>query len=129
MATFLFAATLSGIGMFLQAAALGKQIYDITDSTLAIGMLGLVEFTPALILLPLTGSAADRFDRRLIVGVGLSFEVFTSILYFAYATTEPTGRGSDLSRRRAFRHGTRVRVAGHALDPTARSRRSAACPG
>ena len=51
MATFLFAATLSGIGMFLQAAALGKQIYDITDSTLAIGMLGLVEFTPALILL------------------------------------------------------------------------------
>ncbi len=90
MATFLFAATLSGIGMFLQAAALGKQIYDITDSTLAIGMLGLVEFTPALILLPLTGSAADRFDRRLIVGVGLSVEVFTSILYFAYASTEPT---------------------------------------
>ena len=90
MATFLFAATLSGIGMFLQAAALGKQIYDITDSTLAIGMLGLVEFTPALILLPLTGSAADRFDRRLIVGIGLSVEVLTSVLYFAYASTEPT---------------------------------------
>ena len=56
--------TLSAIGMFLQAAALGKQVYDITDSEFALGMLGLVEFLPALLLLPLTGSAADRFDRR-----------------------------------------------------------------
>ena len=35
MATYLAAATLSGIGTFLQAAVLGKQVYDITDSTAA----------------------------------------------------------------------------------------------
>ena len=52
------------IATTMQAAALGKQIYDITDSELALGLLGLVEFLPALVLLPLTGSAADRFDRR-----------------------------------------------------------------
>ncbi len=90
MATYLAAATLSGIGMFLQAAVLGKQIYDITDSTMAIGLLGLVEFAPALLLVPLTGSAADRFDRRHIVGIGLGAEVLTSMLYFAYARTNPT---------------------------------------
>lgn len=90
MFTYLVAATLSAIGMFLQAAALGKQIFDITDSTLAIGLLGLVEFAPALLLLPLTGSASDRFDRRRIAGIGLGVEVITSILYFWYAGTDPT---------------------------------------
>lgn len=90
MATYLVASTASAIGMFLQAAALGKQVYDITDSKLAIGMLGLVEFAPALLLLPLTGSAADRFDRRRIASVGLSVEIVTSILYFSYANTAPT---------------------------------------
>ena len=63
--------------MFLQAAALGKQLFDITDSELALGLLGLVEFLPALILLPLTGSAADRFDRRRVAAIGLSVEALT----------------------------------------------------
>ena len=45
--SFLVASTASSIGMFLQAAALGKQLFDITDSTLALGLLGLVEFLPA----------------------------------------------------------------------------------
>ena len=90
MATYLAAATVSGIGTFLQAAVLGKQVYDITDSTVAIGLLGLVEFAPALLLVPLTGSAADRFDRRHIVGIGLAAEVLTSMLYFAYARSNPT---------------------------------------
>ena len=65
--------------MFLQAAALGKQLYDITDSELALGLLGLVEFLPALVLLPLTGSAADRFDRRRVAAIALGVEVLTSV--------------------------------------------------
>ena len=90
MATFLVSAAASSIGMFLQAAALGKQLFDITDSELALGLLGLVEFLPALILLPLTGSAADRFDRRRVAAVGLCVEVITSALFFLYAATDPT---------------------------------------
>ena len=90
VSVYLVAAALSAIGMFLQAAALGKQVYDITDSELALGMLGLVEFLPALLLLPLTGSAADRFDRRRIGAIGFGAEVIVSLLFFAYATTSPT---------------------------------------
>ena len=97
MATYLAAATVSGIGTFLQAAVLGKQVYDITDSTVAIGLLGLVEFAPALLLVPLTGSAADRFDRRHIVGIGLAAEVVTSMLYFAYARSNPTSAAPILA--------------------------------
>ena len=88
--SFLVAGGASSIGMFLQAAALAKQLFDITDSEFALGLLGLVEFLPALILLPLTGSAADRFDRRRVAAAGLAVEGVTAVLFFLYATTDPT---------------------------------------
>ena len=89
--TYLLAATAQTVGTTLQAAALGKQLYDITDSELALGLLGLVEFLPALLLLPLTGSAADRFDRRRVAAIALAAEVLTSVLFFACTPpTDPT---------------------------------------
>jgi MFS family permease len=90
VATYLLAATAQTIATTMQAAALGKQIYDITDSELALGLLGLVEFLPALLLLPLTGSAADRFDRRRVAAIALGAEVLTSVLYCLYAASDPT---------------------------------------
>jgi MFS family permease len=86
---FLVASAASSVGMFLQAAALGKQLFDITDSELALGLLGLVEFLPALILLPFTGSVADRFDRRRVAAIGLSAEVLTSVAFCIYAAGDP----------------------------------------
>lgn len=65
-------------------------VFDITNSTLALGLLGLFEFLPALVLLPLTGSAADRFNRRRVVAIAMAAEVVTSLLYLGYALTRPT---------------------------------------
>ena len=79
----------STVATTLQAAALGKQLYDITDSELALGLLGLVEFLPALVLLPLTGSAADRFDRRRVAAIALAVEVLTSVLFCALRRQRP----------------------------------------
>jgi MFS family permease len=90
VARFLTAQATSTIAIALQAAALGKQVYDITDSEFALGVLGLVEFMPALVLLPLTGSAADRFDRRRLAAASFVIEVAVSVLLFAYALTDPT---------------------------------------
>jgi MFS family permease len=90
VATYLLGATFSTVGTTLQAAALGKHLYDITDSEFHLGLLGLVEFLPALLLLPLTGSAADRFDRRRVAALALSAEVLTSVLFFIYAAGDPT---------------------------------------
>jgi MFS family permease len=87
---FLVASSASSLGMFLQAAALSKQLFDITDSTLALGLLGLVEFLPALILLPLTGSAADRFDRRRVAAIGFTVEAATAVAFCIYAAGDPT---------------------------------------
>ena len=90
VSTFLLAATAQTVATMMQEAALGKQIFDITDSTLALGFLGLFEFLPALILLPLTGSVADRFDRRRVATIAMAAEAVTSLVYFAYAATRPT---------------------------------------
>jgi MFS family permease len=57
-------ATLAGRAL---AVALGYQIYQLTHTPLALGMLGLVEAIPALSLALFGGHAADRYDRRFIV--------------------------------------------------------------
>lgn len=49
------------------SVVVGWQIYDLTDSALALGMIGLVQFLPPLLLTLVSGEVADRFDRRQIV--------------------------------------------------------------
>jgi len=47
--------------------AVGWQIYALTGSVLALGLVGLTQFLPAAALSLLAGHAADRFDRRRLV--------------------------------------------------------------
>lgn len=51
------------------SVVVGWQIYDLTDSALALGMIGLVQFLPSLLLALVSGEVADRFDRRTIIRV------------------------------------------------------------
>lgn len=51
------------------SVVVGWQIYDLTDSALALGMIGLVQFLPPLLLTLVSGEVADRFDRRIIVRI------------------------------------------------------------
>ena len=53
----------------MAAVAVGWQIYELTHSTFALGMVGLVEFLPILLLTLLVGHVADRFDRRTIISI------------------------------------------------------------
>jgi MFS family permease len=57
--------------------ALGKQVYDLTGSELALGLLGLAEFAPNALLVLVTGSLADRFDRRRITSVSMLAQAAT----------------------------------------------------
>ncbi len=52
------------------AVAVGWQVYDMTDSALALGYVGLAGFLPAVLLVLVVGQVADRFDRRRIVQAG-----------------------------------------------------------
>jgi MFS family permease len=49
------------------AVVLGYEVYAITHSPLALGMLGLIEAVPALSLALYGGHIADRYDRRRIL--------------------------------------------------------------
>ena len=86
------------IGVMLQAAALGKHVYDITGSEMSIGLLGLAEFLPAAALVLVTGTVADRLNRKRVSLVAQFGEFTCSILLMVYAlsVTEPDGGGSAL---------------------------------
>ena len=54
--------------------AVGWQLYDLTRDPFDLGLVGLIEFLPALLLVFVTGSVADRFGRRLIMGLSAVVE-------------------------------------------------------
>lgn len=63
-----FGQCISAIGSWMQMVALGWLIYDLTGSAFYLGLVGLARAIPALVFTLIGGAAADRFDRRLIVG-------------------------------------------------------------
>src|SRR5215468_9579593 len=61
---FLSGHLLSVLGVQMQTLAAGYQLYEKTNSKLALGMVGLVQIIPMLGFALPAGQAADRFDRR-----------------------------------------------------------------
>lgn len=57
----------STLGVQMLAVAIGWQVYAITHDPLAIGMIGLCQFVPSVLLALFAGEAADKFDRRLVL--------------------------------------------------------------
>ena len=53
----------------MQAVAVGWQIYELTGSAFDLGLVGLVQFFPVVVLGLLIGQIADRYDRRVVVGI------------------------------------------------------------
>jgi MFS family permease len=73
-AFYLFASFLATSALAMQSVALGWQIYYLTGKPFDLGLVGLAEFLPAFVLALVSGQIADRFDRRLIVFLGLLAE-------------------------------------------------------
>lgn len=82
-------AAVSG-AVLLQATILGKQVYDITGRELDIGLLGLAEFLPAALLVLVTGTVADRFDRRVVAAIAIAIEFACAIFLGIFALADPT---------------------------------------
>jgi MFS family permease len=47
--------------------AVGWQLYDLTGRALDLGLVGLAQFVPMILLTLVVGQVADRYDRRLVV--------------------------------------------------------------
>src|SRR5678816_2330566 len=53
----------------MQSVAVGWQVYEITRRPLDLGLIGLAQFLPGMLLFLVSGHVADRFDRRKVVTV------------------------------------------------------------
>jgi MFS family permease len=51
------------------SVSVGWQIYDMTRDPFDLGLIGLFQFLPSLVLILVTGSVADRYNRRVIMGI------------------------------------------------------------
>ena len=71
---FWIARVLSSTSFQMLSVAIGWQMYDLTHDAFSLGLVGLVQFIPMLLLTLFVGQAADRFDRRKIVYISLIIE-------------------------------------------------------
>jgi MFS family permease len=55
------------VGFQMVGVAVAWQLYELTGSALDLGLVGLVQFVPMIVLTLVVGQVADRCDRRLIV--------------------------------------------------------------
>ncbi len=71
------------------SVAVGWQIYDLTRDPFDLGLVGLVQFAPALLLVLVTGTVSDRFNRRRIVAICQAVEALCA-LTFCFLTVTGT---------------------------------------
>jgi len=89
---FWCARTASTFGFQMLSVAVGWQIYAITGRAFDLGLIGLVQFFPSVLLALPAGHLADQFDRRRIVLIGQIVEwiaiVLLTVLTFLHAIDE-----------------------------------------
>jgi MFS family permease len=106
---FLLAGMAATIGNQMQSVAVGWELYERTNSPLALGMVGLAQVLPVLLLAIPSGHAADKYSRRwqivlahlllLVTSVGLSFlSVRHGPVGLTYLFLMLTGVGQALNR-------------------------------
>ncbi len=62
-----FGGAISGIGAWLTLVAVGLQIYDITESTFAVSLVGGIGLVPMIVAGLWGGMIADAFDRKKVL--------------------------------------------------------------
>ena len=76
---------------------LGYQLYDVARSqygmsigtaAFQLGLLGLAQFLPVLLLTPVAGLVADRFDRRLVAGLANAIDMLVALVLMAATLAE-----------------------------------------
>jgi MFS family permease len=65
----------------MQSVAVGWQVYELTRRPLDLGLVGLAQFLPGILLFLASGHAADRFERRrLILVCQIAFAICSALL-------------------------------------------------
>src|ERR1700758_1862250 len=77
------------IALEMQSVAIGWQIFATTKRALDLGLVGLAQFLPGILLFLISGHVADRFDRRKLLalcyagfGICASLLLLVSLLHY-----------------------------------------------
>jgi MFS family permease len=65
--------------------AIGWQMYDLTGSAWDLGLVGLLQFAPALLLVLVAGHAVDRFHRAHIFALCMAAQTLVALVLAASA--------------------------------------------
>jgi MFS family permease len=67
------------LGSWIQRMAVGWLTWELTHSGAWLGAVAMAEFVPVLVLAPITGAVADRFDKRRIAVIGQAFALLQAV--------------------------------------------------
>jgi MFS family permease len=86
-AFYLSARTLGTLAVQMQNVAIGWQVYALTHNLFDLGLIGLAQFAPFLLLILIAGHAADRYNRRNIIAISLAAQLLCSLMLLAFTLT------------------------------------------
>jgi MFS family permease len=83
---YMLAGMISTVGFQMQGVAVGWELYERTGSAMDLGLVGLVQFVPLLLLALPAGHAADRYSRKtiLLVAQGLLLTAAAGLALLSY---------------------------------------------
>ena len=87
---YLTARLLATLAAQVQTVAVGWQVYEITRDPLDLGLIGLSQFLPFIILILPAGQIADRYDRKRIVMLCYATETLCALLLLFFTWFEVT---------------------------------------
>jgi MFS family permease len=76
---FLIASVVASIGVEMQAVTVGWELYERTRSALVLGLVGLVQIVPVLVLALPAGHVADRYNRKHVLLVAQAAMALASL--------------------------------------------------
>ena len=85
---YFWARFLTATGTQIVATAVGWQIWKVTENAWLLGLIGLVQFLPALLLVLVTGLAADKLGRRRVMGSAILLKMICALGILGLAITD-----------------------------------------
>jgi MFS family permease len=79
--------SVSLIGMWMQRIAIGWLTWQLTESGLWLGIVAFADFFPVVLIGPIAGTAADRWDRLKVVKISQAISLVQATVLWALTVT------------------------------------------
>ena len=86
-AFYLSARVLGTLAVQMQHVAIGWHVYALTGNLFDLGLIGLAQFAPFLLLILPAGHVADRYNRRNIIAFCLAAQLLCGLLLLGFTLT------------------------------------------